>query len=183
MQTEVIMSGFGGQGLMMIGKLLAYAGLEENKSVTWLPSYGPEMRGGTANCTVCIGDKPIGSPLITTPKAAVVMNQPSLEKFAPTLRPGGLLVVNSTLISIRSDRTDIKSFRIRADDIAAELGNRRSANLVMLGAFIGLDEVVSHKTIVKAIEKTFASKPQFIDVNRKTFMKGYELAKAGKSDE
>lgn len=183
MQTEVIMSGFGGQGLMMIGKLLAYAGLEEDKSVTWLPSYGPEMRGGTANCTVVIGDKPIGSPLITTPKAAVVMNQPSLVKFAPTLRPGGLLVINSTLISIRSDRTDIKSFRIRADDLATEMGNRRSANLVMLGAFIGLEEVVSPKTVVKAIEKTFASKPQFIDVNRKTFMKGYELAKAGKSDE
>ena len=183
MQTEVIMSGFGGQGLMMIGKLLAYAGLEENKSVTWLPSYGPEMRGGTANCTVVIGDKPIGSPLITTPKAAVVMNQPSLEKFAPTLRPGGLLVVNSTMIPIRSDRTDITSFRIRADDLATEMGNRRSANLVMLGAFVGLKEVVSHKTVLKAIEKTFASKPQFIDVNRKTFMKGYELAQAGKSDE
>ena len=111
------------------------------------------------------------------------MNQPSLEKFAPMLRAGGLLVVNSTLISIRSERTDIRSFRVRADELASEMGNRRSANLVMLGAYIGLDEVVSHKTVVKAIEKTFASKPQFIDVNRKTFMRGYELAKAGKSDE
>ena len=183
MQTEVIMSGFGGQGLMMIGKLLAYAGLEEGKEVTWLPSYGPEMRGGTANCTVVIGDQPIGSPLISSPKAAVVMNQPSLEKFAPMLRKGGLLVVNSTMVPISSDRTDIRSFRIRANDLAAELGNRRSANLVMLGAYIGLDEVVSHETLVKAIEKTFASKPQFVEVNCKTFMKGYELAKAGQSDE
>lgn len=183
MQTEVIMSGFGGQGLMMIGKLLAYAGLEEGKAVTWLPSYGPEMRGGTANCTVVIGDKPIGSPLISSPKAAIVMNQPSLEKFAPTLRKDGILVIDSTMISVGSDRTDLTSFRIKAADIATKLGNRRSANLVMLGAYIGLEEVVSHKTLIKAIEKTFAKKKQFIDVNCKTFMKGYELAKAGKSND
>ena len=182
MQTEVIMSGFGGQGLMMIGKLLAYAGLEEGKDVTWLPSYGPEMRGGTANCTVVISDQPIGSPLISSPKAAVVMNQPSLEKFAPMLRKNGILVVNSTMIPVNSDRTDLRSFRIRADDLASELGSRRSANLVMLGAYIGLDEVVSHKTLVKAIKATFAAKKQFIEVNCKTFMKGYDLAKAGKSD-
>ena len=183
MQTEVIMSGFGGQGLMMIGKLLAYAGLEEGKSVTWLPSYGPEMRGGTANCTVVIGDKPIGSPLITTPRAALVMNRPSLERFAPMIRKGGLLVIDSTLITVNSDRDDIRSFRIPADDIAQELGSRRSANLVMLGAYIGLEEVVSHKTLLKAIEKTFARKKQFLEVNCKTFTKGYQLAKAGKSDD
>lgn len=182
MQTEVIMSGFGGQGLMMIGKLLAYAGLDEGKEVTWLPSYGPEMRGGTANCTVVVGDQPIGSPLISSPKAAIVMNQPSLEKFAPTLRENGILVVNSSMIPVNSNRDDLRSFRIKANDIALELGNRRSANLVMLGAFIGLDEVVAHKTIVKAIEKAFAKKKQFIDVNRKTFLEGYKLAKAGKSD-
>ena len=183
MQTEVIMSGFGGQGLMMIGKLLAYAGLEEGKTVTWLPSYGPEMRGGTANCTVVVADHEIGSPLITSPKAAIVMNQPSLEKFAPMLHKDGILVINSTMVPVDSDRTDIRSFRIRADDLAGELGSRRSANLIMLGAYIGLDEIVSHETLIKAIEKTFAEKKQFIDVNRKTFMKGYELAKAGKCDE
>lgn len=183
MQTEVIMSGFGGQGLMMIGKLLAYAGLAEGKEVTWLPSYGPEMRGGTANCTVVIGDKPIGSPLISSPKAAIVMNRPSLEKFAPTVRKNGIVVVNSTMISINPDRTDLRVFRIKADDLADELGSRRSANLVMLGAFVGMDEVVSHETLLKAIEKTFASKKQFIDVNRNAFTKGYELAKAGESDD
>lgn len=183
MQTEVIMSGFGGQGLMMIGKLLAYAGLEEGKCVTWLPSYGPEMRGGTANCTVVVGDKPVGSPLITSPKAAVVMNQPSLEKFAPMLRKDGLLVVNSSMIPIKSDREDIRSFRIKANDVAAELGNRRSANLVMLGAYLGLDEVVSHETLLKAIDKSFEAKKQFLEGNRKAFMQGYERAKAGQSDE
>ena len=183
MQTEVIMSGFGGQGLMMIGKLLAYAGLEEGKAVTWLPSYGPEMRGGTANCTVVVSDGPIGSPLISTPAAAIVMNQPSLEKFAPHLRKGGTLVIDSTMVQVNSERTDLRSFRIKADDIAEELGSRRSANLVMLGAYIGLDEIVSHKTLVEAIKKTFASKKQFIDVNCKTFMRGYEMAQAGESDE
>jgi 2-oxoglutarate ferredoxin oxidoreductase subunit gamma len=182
MQTEVIMSGFGGQGLMMIGKLLAWAALEEGRSVTWLPSYGPEMRGGTANCTVVIADHPIGSPLISTPRAAIVMNQPSLEKFAPMLRKGGILVINSAMIPVNSDRKDVTAFRIKADDIATELGNRRSANLVMLGAYIGLEELVSHETLIKAIKKAFASKKQFIDVNCKTFTKGYEMAKAGKSD-
>jgi 2-oxoglutarate ferredoxin oxidoreductase subunit gamma len=183
MQTEVIMSGFGGQGLMVIGRMLAYAGLEEGKEVTWLPSYGPEMRGGTANCTVVVGDQPIGSPLISSPKAAVVMNQPSLEKFAPMLRKNGLLVVNSSMIPVNSDRKDIRCFRIKANDIAMELGSGRSANLVMLGAYIGLDEVVSHETILKTIEKTFAKKKRFLEVNRRTFMKGYELGKAGKSDD
>lgn len=183
MQTEVIMSGFGGQGLMLIGKLLALAGLEEGKSVTWLPSYGPEMRGGTANCTVVIADHPIGSPLITTPRAAIVMNQPSLEKFAPMLKKGGVLVINSTMVPVSSDRTDLTCFRIRADEIATELGNRRSANLVMLGAYIGIEEVVGHETLLRAIEKAFAAKKKFLDVNRKAFMKGYEMAKAGNGDE
>ena len=182
MQTEVIMSGFGGQGLMMIGKLLAWAGLEEGKDVTWLPSYGPEMRGGTANCTVVIADQPIGSPLVSSPKAAIVMNQPSLEKFSPMLRKDGVLVINSTMIPVNADRTDLRSFRIKADDLAEELGSRRSANLVMLGAYIGMDDVVSCETLIKAIKKTFAEKKKFIDVNCKTFMKGYELAKAGNSD-
>jgi 2-oxoglutarate ferredoxin oxidoreductase subunit gamma len=182
MQTEVIMSGFGGQGLMLIGKLLATAALEEGRAVTWLPSYGPEMRGGTANCTVVIGDKSIGSPLISSPGAAIVMNRPSLEKFAPTLKKDGLLVVNSTMVPIESDRNDIRSFRIPADDIAAELGSRKVANLVMLGAYNGLDEIVSHETLLKVIKEAFASKAQFIDMNLKAFMEGYKRAKEGRSD-
>jgi 2-oxoglutarate ferredoxin oxidoreductase subunit gamma len=183
MQSEIIMSGFGGQGLMMIGKLLAYAGLDEGKEVTWLPSYGPEMRGGTANCTVVVGDKPVGSPLITSPKGAIVMNQPSLEKFAPMLRAKGLLVINSSMIPVNSERTDIRSFRIKANELSRDLGNPRSANLVMLGAYIGMDEVVKHETILHAIEKTFASKKNIVEINCNTFMKGYDLAKAGQSDD
>ncbi|MBU0753787.1 MAG: 2-oxoacid:acceptor oxidoreductase family protein [Planctomycetes bacterium] len=183
MQREVIMAGFGGQGLMSIGKLLALAGLEEGKEVTWLPSYGPEMRGGTANCTVVVSDKPIGSPLIPSPTGAIVMNRPSHDKFAPCLKKGGILVVNSSLIPDRSDRTDIRSFRIKANEIAMELGSGRSANLVVLGAYLGLDEIVSSGSILNAIKKAFARKKKFIDVNCKTFMKGYELARAGKCDD
>ena len=182
MQTEVIMAGFGGQGLMMIGKLLALAGLEEGKEVTWLPSYGPEMRGGTANCTVVVSDRPIGSPLIPSPKAAIVMNRPSHDKFASAIRAGGILVVNSSLIPDRCDRKDIKIFRIRANDIALEAGNGRAANLVVLGAYIGLDKIVNHETVLKAIKNAFAKKKKFIEVNCESFLKGYELAEAGKSD-
>ncbi|MFH2000014.1 MAG: 2-oxoacid:acceptor oxidoreductase family protein [Planctomycetota bacterium] len=183
MQTEVIMAGFGGQGLMSIGKLLALAGLDEGKEVTWLPSYGPEMRGGTANCTVVVSDRPIGSPLIPCPKGAIVMNRPSHDKFAPAIRKGGILVVNSSLIPDRTPRADITCFRIRANEIALEMGSSRSANLVVLGAYIGLDEIVSADSIERAIKKAFAKKQKFIDVNCRTFMKGYELARAGKSDD
>ena len=125
MQTEVIMAGFGGQGLMLIGKLLAKAGLDEGKEVTWLPSYGPEMRGGTANCTVVVSDKPIGSPLIPAPKGAIVMNRPSHDKFAPLVRPKGVLVVNSSLIPDTTPRSDLTVFRIPANEIAMEEGSGR----------------------------------------------------------
>jgi len=183
MQTDVIMAGFGGQGLMLIGKLLALAGLEERKEVSWLPSYGPEMRGGTANCTVVVSDEPIGSPLSSSPKAAVVMNRPSLAKFAPMVRKDGLLVVNSSLIPDHAERKDIREFRIRADDLAVEAGNRRAANLVVLGALIGLVDVVKPETIENAIRQAFAKKPEFLELNLKSFRKGLELARAGKSDE
>ena len=183
MQTEVIMAGFGGQGLMLIGKLLAKAGLDEGKEVTWLPSYGPEMRGGTANCTVVVSDKPIGSPLIPAPRGAIVMNRPSHDKFAPLVRPKGVLVVNSSLIPDTTPRSDLTVFRIPANEIAMEEGAGRSANLVVLGAYIGLDEVVKAETMMEAIRHTFASKKKFLEVNLKTFQRGYELAKAGKSDD
>ncbi|MCU0726357.1 MAG: 2-oxoacid:acceptor oxidoreductase family protein [Planctomycetes bacterium] len=183
MQTEVIMAGFGGQGVITAGYLLAQAALAEEREVTWLPSYGPEMRGGTANCTVVVGDEPIGSPLVSAPKVAVVMNRPSLEKFAPKLKPGGLLVVDSCLIPIRSDRTDIREFRIRADDLAVSAGSRKGANLAMLGALLGILPLVSRETAEKIIGKHFAKKPQFIESNLQAFLLGFEQAKAGKSDE
>jgi len=182
-QTDVIMAGFGGQGLMVIGKLLALAGLDEGKEVTWLPSYGPEMRGGTANCTVVVGDEPIGSPLSSSPMAAIVMNRPSLDKFASTIRPGGVLVVNSCLIPMTAERDDIQEFRIRADDIATELGGRRAANLVVLGALNGLLGIVKTESLEAAIRHAFERKPEFVTINLEAFRKGSDLAKAGKSDD
>jgi len=182
-QTDVIMAGFGGQGLMVIGKLLALAGLDEAKEVTWLPSYGPEMRGGTANCTVVVGDEPIGSPLSSSPRAAIVMNRPSLDKFGPMIRPGGVLVVDSCLIPLSAGRDDITEFRIRADDIATEMGSRKAANLVVLGALNGLLDIVSNEKMEAAIRHAFERKPEFVDINLKSYRKGYEMAKAGESDD
>ena len=122
MQRDVIMAGFGGQGILLIGKMLAYAGMHEGKEVSWLPSYGPEMRGGTANCTVVISDKPVGSPVIRSPRAVVAMNLPSLEKFEPDIREGGLLLINSSLINRGPERDDLTVVEIPANELASELG-------------------------------------------------------------
>jgi 2-oxoglutarate ferredoxin oxidoreductase subunit gamma len=176
MERTVVMAGFGGQGLLMIGKLLAEACLHEGKEVTWLPSYGPEMRGGTANCTVVVSDRPVGSPIISRPKDAVVMNLPSLDKFGPTLRPGGVLIINSSLIATDSGRTDLDTFRIAANDVATSEGSGRAANMAALGAYVGRTKLADKETVLGAIREVFASKPKFIDVNCRTFLRGYELA-------
>jgi 2-oxoglutarate ferredoxin oxidoreductase subunit gamma len=171
--TEVLMAGFGGQGMLLSGKLLAHAAMEEGKEVSWLPSYGPEMRGGTANVTVCIAEKQVGSPYITTPGALLVMNQPSLEKFAPKVKKGGLIVVNTSLIPIRVDRGDCKVLYIDAGGLAAKAGTARAANLVMFGAYVGWSQVVGHDMCVKMIEEEFASKAKFIPANVAAFKAGY----------
>ena len=163
MQTEVIMSGFGGQGLMMIGRLLAYAGLEEGNDVTWLPSYGPEMRGGTAYCTVVIGDRPIGSPIIKNPLHLVAMNLPSLEKFAPEVRSGGVIIINSSLIPIEAGREDCDALKVPAVDIAKELGNAKAANIVALSAFVARSKIVSVETLRRCIEEEFSKKPKLMN--------------------
>ncbi|MBN2496753.1 MAG: 2-oxoacid:acceptor oxidoreductase family protein [Deltaproteobacteria bacterium] len=181
--TEVLMAGFGGQGMLLSGKLLAYAAMNEGMEVSWLPSYGPEMRGGTANVTVCISDKPVGSPYISRPMALLVMNQPSLEKFGPRVKPGGLIVVNSSLVPIEADRDDCTVIYIAANDLAKEAGTARAANLVMLGAYLGWSGVVDKKTAVKMIEKEFAKKAKFIPANKAAFEIGFAegfKAKGGK---
>jgi 2-oxoglutarate ferredoxin oxidoreductase subunit gamma len=136
MQTEVIFAGFGGQGVLFSGQVLAFAAMDAGHDVTWMPSYGPEMRGGTANCTVVIADEEIGSPTIKHPKAAVVMNLPSLDKFEPLVSPGGVLIVNSSLVNRDPIRTDIIWVMIPAQEIAESIGPRRLLNMVMLGALI-----------------------------------------------
>ncbi len=171
--TEVLMAGFGGQGMLLSGKLLAYAAMEHGKEVSWLPSYGPEMRGGTANVTVCVSDEPVGSPYIIEPVALLVMNQPSLEKFGPKVKKGGLIVVNTSLIPISADRDDCTVLNIAANDIAKEAGTARAANLVMLGAYVGWSGIVEKDVTIAKIEKEFASKPKFIPANVAAFKAGY----------
>lgn len=165
MQSEAKFAGFGGQGILLAGKFLAEAALEEGKIVAWIPSYGPEMRGGTAYCDVIISDHPVGSPVINDPLHLLAMNRPSLEKFAPKVRPGGVILVNSSLIAITSGRSDIKEYLIPCNQIANDIGNIRGPNMVALGAYVAATEVVSLDAVEHIIRHEFAKKPQFVDVN------------------
>ena len=176
MENKVICAGFGGQGVMSMGQLLAYAGMIEDKYVSWLPSYGPEMRGGTANCGVTVSDEEIGSPIITNDAdIAIVMNLPSLIKFEKDVKPGGKIFVNSSLIEKKVERTDIEVYYIDANKIAADIGNIKAANLVMLGAVLKSTPIVDIESILEAFKKVFGpSKEKFIPQNREALVKGGE---------
>ncbi len=172
MTEEIIISGFGGQGIMLTGQLITYAGMLENKQVSWIPSYGPEMRGGTANCSIIISDDPIGTPIVSEPTAVVAMNVPSFEKFEPALQPGGVLLINSSLVERVATRTDIMAYQIPANNIAGELGNSRVANMVILGALITAIGSVQTKSVMKAFVKTFAKKPELVSINDRAILLG-----------
>ena len=165
MQSEVMFAGFGGQGILLIGKVLAHAAMEEGYEVAWVPSYGPEMRGGTAYCTVVIADRPIGSPIIKNPLHLVAMNRPSLEKFAPVVKPDGVILINSSLIPIDADRDDTDVLKVPVVEIAKELGNPRAANIVALAAFVARSKVVSLSSLKKCVEEEFRKKPKLIPLN------------------
>ena len=182
MHREVTIAGFGGQGIMLMGKMLAYAGLGEGREVVWLPSYGPEMRGGTAYCNVVISDKPIGSPIFAAPSAAVIMNKPSLDKFGPEVKPGGSLMINSSLIDSDFDRDDIEIFRVPCNQLAQQAGTSKAANMVALGAYIGMSEAVSLDAIEKLINKTFAHKAGVVDINIKALHQGYDMVRDAKKE-
>jgi 2-oxoglutarate ferredoxin oxidoreductase subunit gamma len=172
------MAGFGGQGLMLIGKLLAEASMDEGKEVSWLPSYGPEMRGGTANCTVVVSDKPVASPVINTPWALIAMNRPSLERFGPTVKRGGLVIINSSMIDVGTGRDDVTEVRIPANDEARAIGTDRAANMVVLGAYIALTGTCTLESATRWMEHEFEGKAKVIETNRKALQRGYELGKA-----
>lgn len=172
MTEEIIMSGFGGQGIMLMGQLITYAGMLENKQVSWIPSYGPEMRGGTANCSIIISDDPIGAPTIAEPTAVVAMNLPSIEKFEPVIQPGGVLIINSSLVERTSTRSDIKVYQVPANDIAVELGNSRVANMVIVGALVAAIGTVQSESVIKAFAKLFARKPELLSINEKAILRG-----------
>jgi len=178
MLERIIISGFGGQGVMLIGRLLAYAGMIEGKKVAWMPSYGPEMRGGTANCTVLISSNEIGSPIVSHPKILIAMNQPSLDKFESNVSENGLIILNDSLIKREVNRNDVKVIRIPADDIADKLGNSRAANMVVLGAYVKQSGVVKMETIFKALEKALAGRnKKILELNKKALKQGAELVK------
>ena len=177
MILESIFAGFGGQGVLLIGQILAYAGMYENKNTTWFPAYGAEVRGGTANCSVVISDEPIGSPVISEPEIIVAMNRPSMEKFEKMLKPGGTLFYNSSIIDVKPKRTDIKVVAIPANDIAAGLGNSRVGNMVVLGAILKTTGVVGIDTVTRVLEeKVFTGKKKdLVAVNRAALEKGMAL--------
>ena len=165
MQKEVMFAGFGGQGIMSAAKILALAAMEQGAEVSWIPSYGPEMRGGTAYCTVIVSDEPIGSPIVRNPGSLVAMNQPSLEKFAPTVLPGGVIMINSSLISVTSMRDDVDEMAIPVYKIAEKSGSVKAASIVALGAFAARSGIVEFKNLEKAVRKTFAAKKKIIPLN------------------
>jgi len=176
MQSEIMFAGFGGQGILLIGKILAHAAMEEGKEVAWIPSYGPEMRGGTAYCTVVISDRPIGSPIIKNPRHLIAMNRPSLEKFAPVVKPEGVVVVNASLIPVAAGRQDIDELRVPVVDIATALGNAKAANIVALAAFVARSNIVAIETLKNCLKQEFAKKPKLIPLNLKAVDEGVKAA-------
>jgi 2-oxoglutarate ferredoxin oxidoreductase subunit gamma len=169
---DITMAGFGGQGLMFIGKLLAYGAMKEGRNVTWIPSYGPEMRGGTANCTIVISNEEIGSPVIPRPRALIIMNNPSLAAFEQRLQSNGLLLFNSSFVTRPIARKDIRAVSIEANEVAANLGNEKAANMVMLGAYIAYTKVVSEESIVEGLKELFGKKRDLLETNVRAFEEG-----------
>jgi len=153
MQTEIVFAGFGGQGVLFAGQLMAYAALAEGREVTWIPSYGPEMRGGTANCTVIVSDEEIGSPIVRNPQAVIAMNLPSLDKYESLVKPGGVLVINSSIVNRKATRKDIRVVEVPANEVAEELGNQRLANMVLLGALLANLPVLPVEAVEKALKE------------------------------
>lgn len=173
MHEEVIMAGFGGQGVMSMGQLLAYAGMLEDKEVSWLPSYGPEMRGGTANCSVIVSDDSVASPVITQATAAIIMNRPSLGKFECNVMPEGSIFINTSLIDEKCSRDDLNAYYIPANEIADELGNARIANMVMLGAYIEKTGIVSPESVLESLKEVLGpSKAHLVPINEEALKKG-----------
>lgn len=173
--TNILLAGFGGQGILFAGKVLAYAGLMEGKQVSWLPSYGPEMRGGTANCSVCISDEPVGSPLVLTPDILVVMNAPSYDKFIESVAPGGLALIDSTLISSHCTRTDIQTAYVPATRLAGENDLHGLANIILIGKMFAERQFVSKDSIELAIDKCVPpKKAHLIQANKRAIALGQD---------
>ena len=174
--TQILIAGFGGQGVLFAGKFLAYKGLVQGKQVSWLPSYGPEMRGGTANCSVIISDTPVGSPIITNPDVLIAMNLPSLTKFVDAVVPGGKIIIDSTLIDAKVDRTDVEVFYIPATQMAKDAGFSTLANMVLAGKVLKETDAVAFDGNKETLEAFIpAKKASLIDINCQALQTGYDF--------
>lgn len=161
-QQEIIIAGFGGQGILSAGSLLAYAGMLENKNVSWLPSYGPEMRGGTANCHVIITDGQVGSPILNTADSLIVMNTPSLKKFEYFVKETGIIITDSSLVDKKSERSDISTYEIPATKLASDIGNEVFANIILLGKLISVTNIISMESFEEALKKVLPDRKHYM---------------------
>ena len=178
MKQEIIISGFGGQGVLSLGKILAYAGLMEGKEVTWMPAYGPEQRGGTANVTVIVSDEKISSPILSRYDTAIVLNQPSLDKFQPKVKPGGTIIYDSFGILEKPTREDIKICEINAMETAAEMKMMKCFNMIVLGGLLKIHPIVSLESVMKALKKTLPERHHhLLPMNEEAILKGMEIIK------
>ena len=176
MTNEIILAGFGGQGILFAGKALAYGGLIDEKEVSWLPSYGPEMRGGTANCSVCISDSPIGSPLVLEPDLLIAMNTPSFEKFINAVKAGGKAFIDSTMVDAKTERTDIEIFYIPATQLATDNNLSGMANIILLGKLMKETKLISTQTVEKAMAKCIPpKKANLLEANLKAISIGMNI--------
>lgn len=177
MKHELLIAGFGGQGVLSMGMTLAYAGMIENKEITWMPSYGPEMRGGTANCMVIVADTKISSPISTTFDTVIALNQPSLEKFEHAVRPGGLLVYEMNSVLVPPTRTDIQILPVAAAEEASKLKNARTMNMIVLGAFLERTHVVSTEAVMQALKKVLPDRyHHLLPLNEAALRRGMDIA-------
>ena len=176
MTTNTLIAGFGGQGVLFAGKFLAYKGMLEGKQISWLPSYGPEMRGGTANCSVIVSDMPIGSPIVSKPDVLIAMNLPSLDKYEKEVVPGGTIIVESTLITRKVEREDVNVFYVPANKLAQEIGAPTLANMIMIGKFIKETGAVSYENLEDGLKKVVSAKrADMFDINLKAIETGYNF--------
>lgn len=178
MKEEIIIAGFGGQGVLSMGKILAYAGLIDDLEITWMPSYGPEQRGGTANVTVILADNPISSPVLNTFNTAVILNQQSLDKFEDKVKPGGTLIYDPYGIHREPRRTDIKIYRVNAMEATFEMNNSKTYNMVLLGALLKARPIVGIESVMAGLKKTLPERHhKLLPLNREAILKGMELVK------
>lgn len=177
MTTEIILAGFGGQGILFAGKVLAYCALIDNREISWLPSYGPEMRGGTANCSVCISDEPIGSPVVANPDYLIAMNGPSYKKFIDAVKPGGLVLLDNSIVDEKCTLSDVTAISLPATDMASDAGLNGAANMVLLGRMLAETGLFSMETVQKAMEKCIPPKRAHLIASN---LKAIELGMAQK---